>query len=70
MDVLNKREAIVKLLALHESYRQEQEVEATESARHRWIKLILVHGAEAPRLVAAAEGIEPNGSGLSFIKRS
>ena len=42
-----QREAIVKLLALHESYRQEQEVEATESARHRWIKLILVHGAEA-----------------------
>lgn len=42
-----QREAIVKVLALQESYRQKQEVEATESARHRWIKLVLVHGAEA-----------------------
>ncbi|RAR45156.1 CCA tRNA nucleotidyltransferase [Paenibacillus sp. MDMC362] len=42
-----QREAIVKLLALHESYRQKKEGEATESARHRWVKLVLAHGAEA-----------------------
>ncbi|GIO97497.1 CCA-adding enzyme [Paenibacillus lautus] len=41
-----QREAIVKLLALHESYLQGQE-EDTKSARLQWIKLVLFHGAEA-----------------------
>ncbi|MGG3509913.1 CCA tRNA nucleotidyltransferase [Paenibacillus lautus] len=42
-----QREAIVKLLALHESYLQEKEEEDTKSARLQWIKLVLFHGAEA-----------------------
>lgn len=46
-----QREAIVKLLALHESYAQVNEEKEKEkekqSGRLTWIKLVLAHGAEA-----------------------
>ncbi len=42
-----QREAIVKLLALHESYAQVNEEKEKQSGRLTWIKLVLAHGAEA-----------------------
>lgn len=42
-----QREAIVKLLALHESYAKGHGNIEKQSSRLTWIKLILAHGAEA-----------------------
>ncbi|OMF73143.1 CCA tRNA nucleotidyltransferase [Paenibacillus glucanolyticus] len=44
-----QREAIVKLLALHETYAQvnEEKEKEKQSGRLTWIKLVLAHGAEA-----------------------
>ena len=67
-----QREAIVKLLALHESYLQEQE-EDTKSARLQWIKLVLFHGAEAAQswlhLQTALNQTEAASASLNVIEQ-